>query len=108
MSRYVAVRYLVPIYATVDLDGDEGVVQVQQGCSDIVRLDDQAGVAWLTGGDLLAESYVSTSSRLIRPASRPTNVIGPSQSQRRPSGLSGKGIDAGPSAAFARVALSTA
>lgn len=58
MSRYVAVRYLVPIYATVDLDGDEGVVQVQQGCSDIVRLDDQAGVAWLTGGDLLAESYV--------------------------------------------------
>lgn len=57
MARYVAVRYLLPVYATVDLDGDEGVVEVQEGDSDIVRLDDHAGVAWLTEGDLIAESY---------------------------------------------------
>ena len=67
MARYVTVRYVVPVYATVDLDAepeadgwyaDGAVVQVKQGDSDILRLDLLTQATGLLDGDPFAESYI--------------------------------------------------
>lgn len=70
MSRYVAVRYLTPVFAIVDLDAepigegddrhypDDAVVRVQHGDSEVQRLDHPDGIKYLTEGDVLAESYL--------------------------------------------------
>lgn len=64
--RTVTVRYIVPVFATVDIDAkpgaddmfpDDAILQVQQGDSDICRIDNPAGVAALTGGDVISQSY---------------------------------------------------
>jgi hypothetical protein len=75
MPRYVTVRYLTPVYAVVDIDAEpipdtasdgsplhyyseEAVPKVQHGDSEIVRLDSEKGIKYLTSGDVLAESYI--------------------------------------------------
>ena len=64
MSRYVSVRYLVPVYATVDLDAikedgsypDDAVPRVFQSDSGIVRLD-HPDIRKLIEGDVFDSSY---------------------------------------------------
>jgi hypothetical protein len=72
--RTVTVRYLVPVYATVDLDAepipdrmpdgtathyyaDAAVPRVFEGDESIVRLDHAEGIAALTSGDVIDTAY---------------------------------------------------
>lgn len=53
----VDVRYIVQVYATVDIEAGT-VVRVWESDENITRIDDAEGVATMTSGDVLDESFV--------------------------------------------------
>jgi hypothetical protein len=72
--RTVTVRYLVAVYATVDIDAepdhetaydgtpthwypDAAVSRVFESDENITRLDNAAGIAFLTAGDVIDTAY---------------------------------------------------
>lgn len=66
MTRTVTVRYLVPVYATVDIDAepdadgwypDAAVSRVFEADESIVRLDHAEGIAAVTSGDVIDTAY---------------------------------------------------